>query len=312
LRRALVADAAHMLGGFIVGLVPFAAAHVLVHGLAPGGYLGVVASRGFQWRLIAFNWVSLAVGPRPLFPQGVGMEVVFPWLLPGIGGAALAIGAGRGRAVAANLIVAGTVCLYWLLYLSYPDIHAYGLWRYSNVHYFKWTLLFLAFWAFLLLRALILRGHRAAATAALLAAALLFCWRPVFVPDSKGSETTDTVQAAVPPGLSPMNRAVILPAHGTSFDLFFGRSKLRIGDQVFTNTFDFKLFPDGAAMLMLPLRVLPPGAASLTLAPGVSLPRASTWLAGTTDLQFGVPCFVTPRLSDCKPRPEALQPLPEP
>jgi hypothetical protein len=305
--RRLMEDGAIIGGAFVLGLIPFATAHLLIHGLSAGNYIGGSASRGLEWRLIPLRWVTLAVGPRPLLPQGVGMAVVFPWLLPGIGGMVLSVFARRRPASFANCLVAAAICLYWLLYLSYRDLHAYGLWRYGNVHYFKWTLLFLAFWAFLLGRALILPGNRMPAMAALAAALGLFCWRPVFVPDAYGREATDTSEAAVPFGLSPINRAFLLQAQGASTNLYFGPSVLRIGGQSFSNQHDIKMFPDGPNLLMMPLRVLPAGAGQLTVAPGVFLTREAAWVAGTTSLQFGVPCLVTPRLGDCKPRAEALQ-----
>jgi hypothetical protein len=308
--RRVAATGAVLAGAFLIGLLPFAATHWLVHGFSAGRYVGGSVARGLEWRLIPLRWVTLAVGPRPLFPQGVGMVVVFPWLLPGFGGMAYAIAAQRGRALAANMLVAASLCLYWLVYLAYRDLHAYGLWRYGNVHYFKWTLPLLAFWAVFLARGFFRPGQRWVAAASLAGAVLLFCWRPEFVAQAQGVQATDGARAAVPGGLSPINHAFLLAAKGDTFALYFGPSALRSGGQTLLNQHDIKMIPDGANLLMMPLRILPPGDGVLTVAPGVVLPQQAAWRAGVVRLQFGVPCFITPRLGDCAPRAEALGTVP--
>jgi hypothetical protein len=298
---AMLRAALYLAAGLLFGLLPGAAAHLLVHGFSAGTYVGGSAAVGFDWRLIPLRWVTLAISPRPLFPQGTGMLAVFPWLLPGIAGMALAALAARGEAAAASRLVAVTICLYWMLYLSYRDLHSYGLWRFNNVHYFKWTWPFLAFWTVLLARAAIARATRRSALAALAAATLLFCWRPVFVAEAHGIETTDGVQAAVPGGLSPIDRVFKLPAGGDWKQIYFGHGILSIDDQIFSGVGYFRMFPAADGIMLMPLRSLPPGGTRLTMPDGVRLPARAAWEAGRVRLEFGIPCLVTPRLGDCKP-----------
>jgi hypothetical protein len=287
-------------GGLAIGLLPGLVAHVLVHGFSAGGYLGSSAGVGFEWRLIPLRWVTLAISPRPLFPQGSGMAAVFPWLLPGIAGMILTIAIWHRPAAGANLFVAVAIVAYWALYLSYRDLHPTGLWRYNNVHYFKWTLPFLLFWAVGQARALKMQTSRGAALAALGAACLLFWWRPVFVPAAQGMEAVHGLAAAVPGGLAPIDRVFILEGGGAWNAAYFGRSRLLIGAHAFFNPGDYKIFPGHAGLMLMPMRSLPEGDATIVMPAGVVLPRQAHWTAGTSQLEFGVPCLLTPRWGDCK------------
>jgi hypothetical protein len=294
-------------GGVVLGLLPGLAAQLAVHGFSVGDYIGGSAAVGFDWRLIPLRWVTLAVGPRPLFGQGTGMLTVFPWLLPGIAGMMLMAFSPRGQAAWANRLVAITICLYWLLYLSYRDLHTTGLWRFNNVHYFKWTLPFLAFWTVLLARAIIAKTRPRAAIAAIAAATLLFCWRPVFVPEAHGIEMTDGAHAAVPGGLSPIDRAFKLPADGKWRDIYFQPGTLLIAGQSFTGVGYFRLFPAGPGFMLMPLRTLPAGSTTLMMPQGVRVAAQAAWQAGTVRLEFGIPCLVTPKLGDCRPVAEQVR-----
>ncbi len=297
---AVIRGVLWLAGGLLLGLLPGIAAHLLVHGFSTGGYVGGSAAVGFEWRLIPLRWVTLAISPRPLFPQGTGMLAVFPWLLPGIGGMMFSAASKRPPA-AANRLVAVTVCCYWLLYLSYRDLHTYGLWRFHNIHYFKWTFPFLAFWTVVLARAIVASATRWVGLAALAAATLLFCWRPEFVPEARGVEATDGVHAAVPGGLSAINQVFKLPADGDWRKIYFDHGVLSIAGQRFSGVGYFKLFPAADGFMLMPLRMLPPGDTSLAVPDGVRLPAQAAWQSGVARLQFGVPCVVTPRLGNCKP-----------
>jgi hypothetical protein len=302
--RTMLRAAASLCAGLAAGLAPAIVAHVTVHGFSAGHYIGQSAALGFDWRLIPLRWVTLAIGPRPLFPTGTGMAAVFPWLLPGVAGMVLA-GLPGHTATPANRFIAVTLCVYWLLYLSYRDLHSYGLWRYNNVHYFKWTLPFLAFWALLLTRAMARRADRPAAVAAVALSTLLFCWRPEFVPLAHGEAATEGVRAPVPGGLPTIDSAFLLAADGDWTRLFLGHAHLLVDSSVFVNTADFKVFPVAGGVMLMPLRDLPPGDATIVFPPGTRLPNPAAWTAGRVRVVFGVPCLVIPRSHGCAPVAES-------
>ena len=309
--RAVVRHAAALAAGLSVGLLPGIAAHLLVHGWSLGGYIGGSASMGFEWRLIPFRWVTLVICPRPLFPQGMGMAAVFVWLLPGFAGMGLVVSGAQSRPAFANALVAATVCAYWAMYLSYRDLEPFGLWRFNNVHYFKWTFPFLGLWAIDWARAWVQPGARRRAALASAAAALLLCWRPEFVPQAHGTESTDGMRGAVPGGMQPINHVFMLPVLGRWLPLYFHETTLRVDGETFRNTSDFKIFPTPSGAMLMPLRPLPAGDATIVLGEGLTLPPRADWVSGSARLVFGVPCLVTPHSQACKVRDDIMHP-PEP
>ena len=292
-------------GGFAVGILPFVVIHLAIYGTGPSPYLGYSASFGFEWRLIPLRWVMLVIGPRPLLPEGHGMQSAFIWIWPGIAGMILGV-AGVGRRPWPNILIAAAVILSWSLYLAYRDLHPYGLWRFNNVHYFKWTLPFLAFWACDLIRRLIRPDARLAAAGALISAAFLFTWRPEFQPLSEGQISTKSVeqqqQVVIPADLAALDRAIMIQLDGNWRDIYYTKpNTLRIGDVAFPTVGDIKLFPGPGGAMLVPLRRLPPRNITLLLPAPVSFPAGARWQAGRQSMVFGMPCFVTPNRGICAP-----------
>jgi hypothetical protein len=288
-----------------LALLPFAAAHVMIFGLGASDYLGGSAAYGFEWRLIPMRWVTLFVGPRPLYPEGIGMVAVFIWIWPGVAGMLLA-SSGDIRRSAANAIVATTIVAYWLFYLSYRDLHPYGLWRFHNAHYFKWTLPFLVFWAWHFVRELSKRGTAVRALAAASLATLLFTWRPEFVPGPSGPiqqiRSGNVRQAVIPASLSSIDTAIMLQMTGDWHDLYFvAPNALGIAGHVQRSVGDVKLFPGRGGAMLIALRQLPAGSLTYTLPASVTIPPGARWLEGKQNLVFGLPCVITPRLGSCVP-----------
>jgi hypothetical protein len=113
--------------GAAIPLAIYAAIHLSIFGLARGHYLTNTSRMGFNLHLLPWRWVSLVVDPRPLFPEGVGLARVFPWIIPGIAGMALFLLPLRGGRTAPHALVIGTTAAYWLLYLTFVDLEQYGL-----------------------------------------------------------------------------------------------------------------------------------------------------------------------------------------
>jgi hypothetical protein len=289
--------------GVLAVVLAAVALHLSVHGWQSGEYLDVSRRIGFEWRLIPLRWVVLAIDARPLFPGGAGMALTYPWVLPGIAGMVLCLRRpGHG-------LVAAAIVANWLLYLSYRDLPATSLWRYSQFHYFKWTQPFLLFYACLLLQALADRRRRAlAALAAIVVIAVLLPWQARVqrvatpVEASAGGQTAELLQ-----GISTVEDAIYLPASGSWEELYFPYHLLRQGGRDFRNTFDWKATPLASGILMMPLRLLPPGPAALTLLGPASLSPDGSPLHATVRIRPGIPCALWPRAA-CDPSAVWLQP----
>ncbi len=289
--RTWLGCAAAGLAGLLAGLTPAAAAHLAVFGWSSGPYVGESAAIGLEWRLLPVRWVMLVCGARPALPEGAGMAFVLPWLAPGLAGMLLALAAVARRPACA--LVAGTVALHWMLYLAYRDLQPYGLWRFYNIHYFKWTFPFLVLWAAQLLAALLLPGRRRVAAGACVAAALLLCWRPVL----RGGVTfslraPDTAYARVvslPADALRFGYATFLPLSGDWEALYFSVFTLSTGGQEFVSKSDLKILPVPGGALLLPLRVLPAGEGELGLPKDVSVDAAVPGIVWRQALVFGLP-----------------------
>ncbi len=293
------------LAGLLAGALPWVAAHMAIFGTQGGPYIQKSAAIGFEWRLLPMRWVTLAIDPRPLLPTGNGIAEVLPWVIPGIAGMLAALIPRPGRPMAPATLAAATVSLHWALYLTYRDLNPDGLWRFVNIHYFKWTFPFLTLWAAQF--AVAPAQGRAARTRALAAAVLtlaLFAWRPLLrkpetvdvaaVPNASGGESL-----RLSPGLARLNRALFLGLSGRWEDIHAGKFILHDGGAEFRSQYDFKVLPTANGALIFPLRPLPPGPALLDLPPGITRrtpPDASQYDQAIT---LGVPCGIFPRRHTC-------------
>ncbi len=131
--------AALMLGAVVV-LTPEAALWLGVHGAHESQYM--ISSRvlGFSFDSAGWKTYLLLSTPRPWFPYGAGIVQRLPWVMPGLAGMLaipfIAQGAPRGLLG----LMAAMIVAYCLLFFCYVDLIPSGLWRYNNIHYFKWTL----------------------------------------------------------------------------------------------------------------------------------------------------------------------------
>jgi len=249
-------------GGLATGLLVVAALHWMVFGFSAGPYIAESAGIGFEWQLVPMRWVMLVVGPRPLLPEGSGMVAHLPWLIPGIAGLLLGVVPAPGRAMAPSLLAGAAVVLHWALYLAYRDMHAYGLWRFTNIHYFKWTFPFLVFWAAQWLYALWARRSRA--LGALAVALLLFAWRPVLrkpvvIPVSVQGQRIGL------PRVPRLDEAVLLPVVAGWTNIYFAQTHLVVGGRDYVTKRDTKLLAVPGGALLVTLRDMPGGAAVLEL-----------------------------------------------
>lgn len=124
--------------GVIAVALP-ASLYLAIYGFRPSPYMLYSAGYGFNFGWLGWKAYVLLVDPRAWFGGGVGLLEAAPWLLLGAAG----LIAGCWNPVARRpiaLTLAAVATLYTVLMLAYVDLLPTGLWRYNNVHYFKWLL----------------------------------------------------------------------------------------------------------------------------------------------------------------------------
>src|SRR5207244_3818861 len=137
------------IAGSIVGPLLFFHFNSVVFGSPFGGYMQAAGAGGFFPADLAEKFVSIWLDGFTLYGEpNAGLVERYPWLLLSLAGLVWALMRGDGplRSVALAIV------LLFVLYLPYGDLLPNGLWRYLNIHYFKWTFPFLALFAVLLVR----------------------------------------------------------------------------------------------------------------------------------------------------------------
>ncbi len=300
--------------GLGVGLLVSLILYVPIFGLRASPYMVLSGRTGFDWHLLPLHWITLVVGPRPLFPGQKGLIEVFWWLVPCfVGVAAIVLRrlcpdvAPRRRLV--HLMVLGGIVPYWCLYLSYRDLHPVGLWSYHNFHYFVWSLPLLGLYGIFLVRFCVAgiriawRGERRRAVRSVapvivgtLVVGLSLCWRPQLGAwpqiGSAAPVEMKNDEILIPGGLSNIRDALLVSALDPRGRIYFGDHSLLEGGKTFGHFTDFRAFPIPGGMMVLPVRVLPHADGILRFDPAVRLDPTVPPALLRQDMVFGLPCWV--------------------
>lgn len=105
--------------------------------MRPSPYTPYFEQYGFNVGWLGWKAYVLLVVPRGWFGEGLELFEYAPWLLLGYAGM---IAAGWSPASRRPVvpIVAAAGLLHAIVMLAYVDLLPTGLWRFDNVHYFKW------------------------------------------------------------------------------------------------------------------------------------------------------------------------------
>jgi hypothetical protein len=216
-------------------VLPIAALHLAIYGLAQSSYMRSSAQIGFTLHDLGWKAYVLLLDPYPWFADGQGLLQRAPWIALGMAGLVPALVQGpKTRMLAAMLIVHG------VLYVAYADLWPTGLWRFLNIHYFVWAIPGYALLAGLLLRDLARPGRtRRVAWASLVATTIVLCVRvlPKAVPDDRPAKAVDFA-GPLPPFIDTF---------------LMGRLALRDGRGVLHDYTDFRalLYPGGVRVMAL-------------------------------------------------------------
>jgi hypothetical protein len=163
-------DLVRVAAGAALLLVPYGALHLAIYGPHPTPYMIHSRVIGFTAHNPIWRAFVLLIEPRKWFFDGQGLLGRLPWLVLAFAGTLTAWRRGGPAALLSACLIA-----YSLLMLAYVDLLPTGLWRYYNVHYFKWTFPGFGLLAWLLIGEL--RARSALGWAALAFVFLLSCIR---------------------------------------------------------------------------------------------------------------------------------------
>ncbi len=130
--------ALHAVAGFTLAVGALATLFVAIYGFGPSPYMLYSAQYGFNFGWLGWKAYVLLVEPRAWFGEGIGLLDRAPWLLLGGAGMLVAWWSPPARRPVA-LAVGAAGAIYVILMLAYVDLLPTGLWRFNNVHYFKWV-----------------------------------------------------------------------------------------------------------------------------------------------------------------------------
>ena len=135
--------------GSLIGPLIFFGFNMAVFHSIVGGYLQTNASNGFFFGDLAEKFVSIWLDGFTLYGvPNAGLTEHYPWLFISLAGLAWVLI--RGDSLLRTVALA--IVLLFALYLPYGDLLPNGLWRFLNIHYFKWIFPFMALFAVLLVK----------------------------------------------------------------------------------------------------------------------------------------------------------------
>jgi hypothetical protein len=197
--RVRLADLVRFCLAVLAGAVLYFGLHLLIYGVHPSEYMGRAAHIGFTLHHFGWKAYVILVDPHAWIDGGEGLLRRCPWLLFGMAGLAPAL----LRPKTAMLAV--TLALHGILYISYIDLLPTSLWRHLAVHYWTWTFPGFALLGVLLLRSLLGqhlagRAERSIAMAGVALVAILLCVRfdPVLAQPGQTIDALD-FRTATPP-----------------------------------------------------------------------------------------------------------------
>jgi len=223
-RRGTWRSLVPLVGAALVPLVVAAVLHLAIYGAVPSDYMRLSATYGEQFGRIGWKAYVLLIEPRPWYPEGRGLFAVLPWVPFGLCGIVHAALVRRDRMVAAMTALA--LLAYCTMALCYMDLVPSGLWRFGNVHYFKWVLPAIGLFGWIALRD---ARRRPRLTLALVAAMLALT-----------SLRIAPVRASVD---EPARLVVFAGPMAAYADIYNAHSTLSDRAGVLRNSFDFHLVP---------------------------------------------------------------------
>ncbi|WP_043832626.1 hypothetical protein [Muricoccus aerilatus] len=172
--------------------------HLLIHGAGPSPYMEWSGKVGLSFHAFGWKAFALLVAPQPWWGDGQGLMARHPWI--GLALVLLPFAVTRGAVLA---VLAAAMLAHLAFYTAYVDLLPTGLWRYLNVHYFKWMMPGFALLAWVgLVQVVRWRGGRVLPAVASVAILLVLSVR-IMPAQARGEATWRGLQVAGPvPGMA--------------------------------------------------------------------------------------------------------------
>jgi hypothetical protein len=246
-----------IIAGISLGPVIFFGFNTLVFGSFMGGYLHHNENNGFFPADLAEKFVSIWLDGFLLYGvSGTGLTHKLPWLLVSLAGLVWAFIQGSSLLRILGL----SISMLFILYLPYGDLLPNGLWHFLNIHYFKWTLPFLALMGALLVahtwQAWRMKQSRILPTATLIGIPLLLLSLHLTLDispiDAGPSETFKQLKLDLKN--APIDFIDIKGMTGPFHNIYFGGHKLMIDGAPLRHVRDFRVLPMASGIRVLFIR----------------------------------------------------------
>ena len=277
--RAMICVAA----GLCLPAAPYVALHLAIYGPHPSAYHIALADTGFVFADLGWKAYVLLITPRPWFPDTRSILEAMPWIIPGLAGLIAAPIIARADARrAAMLMLLAAILVSAIPFIAFVDLQPPGLWRFKNIHYFKWMM-------------------------PLFGIGILMLWRALRGPESRPIAIGVTVCVLLPLGIriAPVAVAEAQPARMLMFrgdstrdwnQAYYGVATLTDNIGVQHNVSDYHQMPDAIGVRAIAVRRLfgrdprrdDPGE------PRAFATGARPYARYGQAVSFGLPCWIAP------------------
>ncbi len=287
------------LGGISIGPALYLGYNHLVYGSAFGRYVKTAAANGFYPADLPEKFVSLFLDGYTLYlePKSALIDH-YPWLLLSLLGIIYVIIRGDWTL----RVVATAVCVQFGVYLPYGDLLPTGLWRFLNIHYFKWTFPYMALFAWLFgtflvnkwksnkKEGVLLTGTVVAAIILLLSLRVHVDLKLIAIPSAFSFNTGNARSFPLPASSEKTDLIDVTGLQGSFTDAYFGEHKLWVDGRELMKYRDFRVLPAPWGIRVLFIR--PIHAESVLFQPDARLIRSGHALmisSGTYRFILGIP-----------------------
>lgn len=212
--------------------------HFAIYGAKPSVYMQESAEFGLDPFNIPFRFAVIFSDPTPFFGQGTGLLQRYP--LVSVGLWALVYVTIGCRTL---LGVAAAVWISLFIYLAFPAFLPSGIWRYMNIHYWKWLFPIMALLTFVAVRDVREKRNRVALLLSIAVTAPLVLVSLKAVPTSPTDvQVADGNRVTLSAGQAlPIAAFKLQGVSGGETAAYFGDHRLVLGNRTLKHISDFRV-----------------------------------------------------------------------